>query len=378
MKIKKFTAKDYQTALYQAKLEMGSEAIILQTRQIKKGGLLGLFSVPKVEITVAVDDGLKVNTDIKKSRPAEEKKITAPTVIDDNELVQEINSLKAMMSEIQNRMFEVELIKGIPGPLKEIFDLLVENNVEQGIAVSIVNQVGKRLNNDMLNDKQWIREILLHTIGEYLEDIKPIEISNTQKGMVVFFIGPTGVGKTTTIAKLAANLTFVEHRTVALITLDTYRISAPEQLRTFAEIIDIPISVVFDTAELQEAVCQYQDKDVIFVDTAGRSPYNDEHMEELKQYIDIISPDDIILVLSVTTGSNDMISIYEQFSKIRIDKIVFTKLDETVNYGQILNAIQVIRKPIAYLTNGQNVPDDIKVPDSHYLAQMLLGEDEAL
>lgn len=191
-------------------------------------------------------------------------------------------------------------------------------------------------------------------------------------------VGPTGVGKTTTIAKLAANMSFLEGKEVALITLDTYRVSAAQQLRTFADIIGIPISVVFNPQDLGEAIKQYQKKDIIFVDTAGRSPYKDEHMGELQDFIEAANPDETILVLSVTTDSRDLINIYQQFNLIGVDKIIFTKLDESCNYGRILNTIYHIRKPIAYLTTGQNVPDDIEVPDTLELARTLLREGGAI
>ncbi|MDD3022757.1 MAG: flagellar biosynthesis protein FlhF, partial [Syntrophomonadaceae bacterium] len=135
--------------------------------------------------------------------------------------------------------------------------------------------------------------------------------------------------------------------------------------------------VVFNPLDLETAIAQYKDKDIIFVDTAGRSPYKEEHMQELQQYIEIAKPDETILVLSITTHSTDLINIYQKFNNIGVDKIIFTKLDETCNYGRILNTIYEIKKPIAYLTNGQNVPDDIEIPDSLQLAKMLLGEGDA-
>ncbi|WP_054694387.1 GTPase [Syntrophomonas palmitatica] len=190
-------------------------------------------------------------------------------------------------------------------------------------------------------------------------------------------VGPTGVGKTTTIAKLAANMTFLENRDIGLITLDTYRISAAEQLRTFAEIIGISISVVFNPADLCHAIDKFKNKDLIFVDTAGRSPYNRQQMEELKEFVQVAKPDETILVLSITTESSDLINMYQEFSTVGIDKVIFTKLDETRHYGPIINVIQEINKPIAYFTTGQNVPDDIEVPNSFKLAHLLLRRDGA-
>ncbi|HZK42815.1 MAG TPA: flagellar biosynthesis protein FlhF [Syntrophomonadaceae bacterium] len=380
MRIKKFIAKDYKIAIKQAKAEMGNDAIILHTRQIKTDGILGFFAKNKVEVTVAVDDTLQVNMD--KLRKSSFKTINIP---DENEpentniaLMDELNNLKIMMSDIKTRMYEIELIKGMSEEIREFYHILVKNNVDKDLALDIVSSVEKKLPKDKENGESWTREVLLHTLQQYIKEIKPIEIKNDKKAKVIFFVGPTGVGKTTTIAKLAANITFIDKKNVALITLDTYRISAAEQLRTFAEIIGIPMSVVFETYELEELIDEYNDKDIVLVDTAGRSPYNDEHMNEIKEFVDVAHPDEIILVLSAITESSDLINIYNRFSLIRIDKVVFTKLDETNNYGQILNAIYEIKKPIAYLTNGQNVPDDIEIPDSLYLAKMFLGKDKEL
>ncbi|SHG57715.1 flagellar biosynthesis protein FlhF [Thermosyntropha lipolytica DSM 11003] len=388
MKIKKFLAKDYQTALKMAKAEMGPDAIILHTEKVKKKGIFGLFSPPQVEITVAVDETIKVRTDKKRDNfaasyePGKRESVSAGNQIKSPEeresLFRELNTMKSMMEEIRNKMYEVELVRGMPEEIQRFFRMLLENNIDKDIALNIINKVENRLPPDKLHDKMWIRDLVLDALEEYVKEIRPIEIDVCRKGTVVMLIGPTGVGKTTTIAKLAANLTFMDKKEVALITLDTYRVAAAEQLRTFAEIIGIPISVVFDQVELKEAIEKYREKDVVFIDTAGRSPYNDEQMAELKEYIEVAAPDEIILVLSVTTQSSELVNIYNRFSLFNIDKIIFTKVDEARSYGQILNTIYEIKKPIAYITNGQNVPDDIKVPDPLYLAKMLLGKDEAL
>lgn len=397
MKIKKYVAKDFKTAIQRAKEEMGRDAIILHTRQIKKGGILGMLYPPRVEITVVVDENLHVNTDraragaLLPSTTAKPELSAAMENSDsssalnlsgntarENEVLLELQKMKNLMSDIKSRMYEVEVIKGMPEQIQYFYETLVHNNVDRDIALSVVNSVASRLPKDGFSDDSWARDVCLHTLQESIHQIQPIKLNPERKGMIVFLVGPTGVGKTTTIAKLAANLTFVEGNNVALITLDTYRVSAAEQLRTFAEIIGIPISVVFTPEDLMLAIEQYHEKDIIFVDTAGRSPNNTEQMQELQEFINAAKPDETILVLSVTTDSNDLINIYQRFQSIGVDKIIFTKLDETYNYGPILNALHEIKKPVAYFTTGQNVPDDIEIPDSLRLAQMLLRRDEAL
>lgn len=381
MKIKKYLARDFQAALLLAKQEMGPDAIILQTRQVKPKGLKGWFAPREVEVTVATDDTLQVNSDRARQSavrtvPPDESGAAPVAVVpaQHNQLVEEMQKMKAMMADIQARLFEVDLLKGMAEPVRHFYDILVHNNVDKSIAQEIAASVESRL--PEVGDARWARDVCLHTLQEYVQDIAPIQLQPGRSGHLIFVVGPTGVGKTTTIAKLAANMTFMENKQVALITLDTYRISAAEQLRTFADIIGIPINVAFTPLDLQGALEQFREHDIIFVDTAGRSPNNQEHMSELLQYVEIANPDEIILVMSVTTTTQDLINIYRQFAVMPINKVIFTKLDETCRYGQIINVLKEIKRPLAYFTTGQNVPDDIEIPDSLNIAAMLLRGDE--
>lgn len=380
MKIKKYVGADFQEAIQKAKKEMGQDAIILHTRHIKKGGFLGFFARAQVEITVAMDESLQVDRDRRRGMSAaaapENKSSTGNTpTAKTSELVQEMLQMKEIMSDIKSKMNEVGSIRGISDRVQDFYHRLVENNVDGQIALKIASSVESRLPGNKSTDPAWVEEVCTRTLQEYIMDIQKPSVLPEKKGVIVVLVGPTGVGKTTTIAKLAANMAFLENKQVAMITLDTYRIAAAEQLRTYAEIIGVPLKVVFTTADLEESILQFKDKDVIFIDTAGRSPFNAEHMEELRQFINIAQPDETVLVLSVTTSTRELIDIYEKFGSMNIDRLIFTKLDETRHYGQILNTIDEIRLPIAYFTNGQNVPDDIETPDPIRFAQMLMGKD---
>jgi flagellar biosynthesis protein FlhF len=350
MKVKTYVADNYQTAIQQAKKEMGKDAIILSTRQFRKGGFLGLFSRPMVEVAVAIDDDIRIERD-KLRNPAPgpglplesngvKKPDPEPLQINKQEiqLLQEMNIMRDIMADIKEKMYEVDLIKGISEPVQALYDRLTKSNVDKAIALQIASSIESRLPGEKCTDINWIRDVCLHTVQEYLSDIKPINLDDNkrEKARVVVRVGPTGVGKTTTIAKLAANMAFIDARKVAFITLDTYRVSAAEQLRTFAEIIGVPIKVVFNPIDLEEAINEYRDKDIIFIDTAGRSPYNQEHMEELDQFMRIARPDETILVLSITTNSSDLLKIYDRFNMVGVDKLIFTKLDETNSYGHII------------------------------------------
>lgn len=393
MKIKKYLAKDFQSALNMAKSELGQDAIILNSRYVKGKGIFGFFASSRVEITVAADDELKVVRDRLRqlnerdlvqgnlwSFPAKTPPPQAAALIESGPpapqetIVRQMHEVKSLVSDLQIRLLEMEKSRSSSDIVQSFYELLVSNNIDREMARKISGAVESRLPEALRHDSDWAETVILRTLQEHFPVISPIDLEGRNRAAVVMLLGPTGVGKTTTIAKLAANFTFVEGKKVALITLDTYRIAAAEQLRTFADIIGIPVTVVFNASELAEALEAYRNLDLVFIDTAGRSPFNAEHMSELQDFMAVAGVDEKILVLSVTTGFNDLLEIIERFAMLGVDKLIFTKLDETMTYGQIVSISHKTRKPVAYFTTGQNVPEDIEVPDSLTFARMLLGK----
>ena len=186
-------------------------------------------------------------------------------------------------------------------------------------------------------------------------------------------VGPTGVGKTTTIAKIAANFSLIDAKKVGLITVDTYRIAAVDQLKRYAEIIGIPLHVAFDPQELKEGIAKMKDRDLILIDTAGRSQNNFLQINELKNYLQDVDAE-IHLVISATTKSTDVDEIVRAFGQVSIDRVIITKLDETTSYGVILQTCQRTRAPLSFVTTGQGVPEDIEVATGEKLAQLILGD----
>ncbi|MCL1791261.1 MAG: 50S ribosome-binding GTPase [Peptococcaceae bacterium] len=186
-------------------------------------------------------------------------------------------------------------------------------------------------------------------------------------------VGPTGVGKTTTIGKLAAGFSIVESHKVALIAADTYRVAAVEQLRTFGEILGIPVDVVMNTAGMQDSLARHMDKDVIIIDTAGRSPNHVMHMDELEEFMVAARPDLTLLVISATTGPREQGLVLERFRPLSTH-LVLTKLDESRSEGVMLDLVCRTDLPLTYLTNGQNVPDDIEIATPEKLARWILGK----
>lgn len=189
---------------------------------------------------------------------------------------------------------------------------------------------------------------------------------------VLAFVGPTGVGKTTTLAKLSAKYGLLDRKRVALVTADTYRIAATEQLKTYGRIMGIPVEVADSPDDMVDILAKHKAIDLILLDTAGRSPSNDQQLEELKHFIFRSQPDEIHLVLSATTKYVDMLRIIEKFgSAVPINRLIFTKLDETRSYGAFLNLMTNFQIPLAFCATGQNVPDDLEVPEIQALAEKI-------
>ena len=210
-------------------------------------------------------------------------------------------------------------------------------------------------------------------IAGLLGSPETIREKNNGKPVTVIFVGPTGVGKTTTLAKIAANYLLNKKKTVGLITADTYRIAAVEQLKTYAEILGIPVTVVYTPAEMKEAVGLHADKDLILIDTAGRSHKNKAQFEELKALIAASEADEVYLVLSAVTSPRNCREILNHYSFLKEYKLLFTKTDETPVLGIILNVRYMTGKSLSYITTGQSVPDDIETANIDKITKNLIG-----
>jgi flagellar biosynthesis protein FlhF len=196
------------------------------------------------------------------------------------------------------------------------------------------------------------------------------------KAKVAAFVGPTGVGKTTTVAKLAALEALSNKKKVALVSIDNYRIAALEQLRIYATIMDLPFKAVSSPEELERTIAHFADKDLILIDTAGRSQRDHRHLTEIKQFLRQSFPVEIYLVMSVTHKENNLSAISQEYGLLPIDRLIFSKLDESCTYGTMLNQLARINKPLSYLTTGQKVPEDIEIATQERIVSLLLGETE--
>lgn len=360
MKVKRYEGPSIEDVLLQIKSDLGREAVILHSKKFIKGGLFGFFGKECIEVLAAKD------IDEKAMAPEKDVLIAKKSEAALNELENHIKEVKTAVNIlVQESISRSDDLKHLP----KIFGYLAEHDCIKEVLDTMVEDFG-RDGNGRASEPQ--REMMARMIASHIKTSGPIVIKKN-RCKTVALIGPTGVGKTTTIAKLAANFVLKEKKKVALITADIYRIAAVEQLKTYAGIIGIPVEVVFSQLELQAAIKRQTDKDLILIDTAGRSQSNDAHVQELKNLFDSMPPDETHLVMSLTTKFRDLLDIYECFSIAGIDRLLLTKLDETKTYGNILNLSVCVEKPISYITNGQSVPEDIELADPIEMAETILS-----
>ena len=380
MIIKKYLAKDMNEALNKIRQELGKEAVIVSQRKIKPPGMFGIFSKKVVEVTAAVDK-IKRNDSYKYEKQDVSESVEALKRLIGSQRFQEKKNLDVKPevekpeSDIQNNIIkEMSEMKQMLSNLTAVSNdkvrqqsrvekVLLENDVRDNIVQEIVSEINGM--KDERDEFEKAREVLSNFI----------QVNTPKIAGPVVLVGPTGVGKTTTIAKLAGKLALIEKKKVGLITIDTYRIGAVEQLKTYAEIMNIPFKVVMTIKEMESAVEDMKGCDVILIDTTGRSSKNVMQISELRAYIEKINSNNIHLVISCTTKAKDIADIVKGYGILNYENVIITKMDETSTYGSILNIVSSAKKPISFITTGQSVPDDIKTLSSTELTKLILGED---
>lgn len=398
MIVKKYTGKDETEAVMKAKDDLGSNAVVLNVRTMKQRGLAKVFKKDFVEITAALEEkdfAQNVNnnkpTFSRVSSEAIKKQQSQINLLADDradtnapkqsEIIEK--KLDSLHDMLRNQMVKEEDVKPVVRPennanfksLKLIYNKLLENEVSEKYANAIINDIENSMKKESNLDSilASVYQKIILKFGE------PEAIEDDDRRKIVFFIGPTGVGKTTTIAKLASDFKLTRSKNVAMITADTYRIAAVEQLNTYASILDVPVNVIYSPSEIVESIEELSDYQMIFVDTAGRSHKNTEQRDEIIEMISNVRNSDIdadiviFLVMSVTTKYMDMVNICDAYKSLNSYRLLFTKLDETDSVGNILNIKLYTGAPISYITCGQNVPDDIESVDVQKLAKSLLG-----
>lgn len=384
-----------------AKEELGKDAIVMNIKTISPKGIYKLFRKPLVEITAAVDENIIYKSEKPKlTLPVtQQRKPILPDIIYDdepmdrvlsksgNEMAAEPSAIEVKLNNLQS-LLEKQIIEKEKDAqdkseakvmesnknlacIQLIYNQLISNEVDEKFANQIITEIEGNLKKDASMDN--ILASIYQKIILKLGQPKMIEvIGKTPK--FVFFIGPTGVGKTTTIAKIASKFKVNEKSKVAFLTADTYRIAAVEQLRTYANILGIPLKVIYTEDEMRLAKEEFSDYDIVFVDTAGRSHRCKEQRDDIEHLINTIPEEEreIYLVLSATTKYRDLVKITEAYSEIINYNLIFTKLDETSSIGNLFNIRMLTEAPLSYATFGQNVPDDISRVDAQTIAKQLL------
>lgn len=368
MKVKKFIAPTMPEAMKQVRKGLGDEAVILNSKEVYTGGFLGLFKKRNIEVVAAIDPQpqpkpKKVAVNTTKSVPtfSSEKKDTQQQVV-----LEELRSIRKWMEKSSDQAEHT-----FPAAFESIYDELINQEVNEDIGYAILSEVLTHEDGEFVT-YQDAKELILHHIENKLSEFSFGGLGYDKK--FVHLVGPTGVGKTTTIAKLAANCLLKDGKTVALITTDTYRIAAIEQLKTYAKILDIPLEIAYTMEDYQKARLKFQSYDIVLVDTAGRNFRDEKYIAELGKVVDLEHDIETYLVLSLTTKAKDLDEIFQQFHNVPLKKLIFTKQDETTTYGSMLNLAFKYKIGIAYLTNGQDVPDNIEEATNRLIAQMVVGE----
>jgi flagellar biosynthesis protein FlhF len=256
--------------------------------------------------------------------------------------------------------------------LLEVYAQLIENEVAEGLARCLVEKVQQDLAGTAARDRQKVLDHLMGLLAEAICTGGPIRL-RPGRTTTVALIGPTGVGKTTTVAKLAARFALLENKRVALVTTDTYRLAAVDQLYRYGELMRLPVREVSSPAKVRGVLDDLGEMDLVLIDTAGRSQFDDIRMNDLRVFLEAARPDETHLLLSGTSGYKGLVSTVERFAQFPLDRVIFTKLDEAVGCGLIISVLLRLRKSLSYVTTGQNVPDDIEIGDAGKLARMIVG-----
>lgn len=418
MTINKFQGNTEEEAIEKARKEMGADVVIMNVRTIKPKGMFSIFKKVTYEVTAAKEEAEQVvpasafHSPLKMHEQinlAADEPIQVPPVRKNEETPKKMDMFEQALKEsrqdtngieerldslqnmIQNRFSKGDYMEADKKPevekkepvksggaenfhfVKMLYKTLLDNDVSEKYA----NQVLDELENIMKagNSVDYILSSVYQKLILKFGQPKPIDLSGS-KPKVVFIIGPTGVGKTTTIAKIASKYKLEQGKKVAFLTADTYRIAATEQLRTYANILDEPCSIIYSSEEMNQAIENVEEYDLILVDTAGFSHKSEAQREDIKHLIESVDEKydkSVYLVISATTKYKDLLEIVDIYKEIADYKIIFTKLDETSTYGNLLNVRLYSNAELSYITNGQNVPDDIEIFDTQKIVKNLLG-----
>jgi flagellar biosynthesis protein FlhF len=429
MRVKTFEAASMQEALDTVKREMGEEAFILSTKTRKKTAALGMGEQTLIEVTAAVDEvgspvlakaagaeemkrepltyGLRPPLETPAAKPAPTKPSAPPpapmdlqpirrelleikgavAALKDQDtrngaILRELDQMKAMLGRLQKQGMPPSQLQ-LPPALLGLYGDLVANDVEPLLALRLCEFTQRALldqegHEDSLSlDSEKARLYLRRVIADFIPISSPIQLE-PGRTQVAALVGPTGVGKTTTLAKLAAYAQLHLKQKVALVTLDTYRLAAVDQLQEYARILQVPLHVALTVEDLRAAMRFYQDRSLVLIDTPGHSPKDEEVLKQLRGFLDELPLCETHLVLSATTKPRDLTEIAQRYDVLKPSRLIFTKLDETSTYGPILGTLVRVKKPLSYLGTGQEVPEALEMATSRRVADLILPSQGAM
>lgn len=438
MQVRVFEAADMTSGLKMVKKELGPDALILSTRTIKSGKF-GLLGKPLLEITAAVDTDYprdkpgsahssttgypappasgretslgfrqKVDDPVEHyllhrgaepsdfSSPDRSIEKTGPPPARDEKLQSEVDELKNLMKNLAGQIAQLAVKEEPNRKVNElkvttaglgrrhggaaihgdhILSMLIDRGINIETSRTITGFLRESLTEQELSNPSTVNATLIATIQDLIHVAPPIFNSSGNQQRIAL-VGPTGVGKTTTLAKIAASYLSAHSPSIALITIDTYRIAAVEQLKVYGEIMHLPVEVVITPEQLEQALDTHRNKDLILIDTAGRSPRDSFCIDELSSFLRPEYDIDKHLVLSATTREQELLDTIERFKGLGITHTIFTKIDECANLGILLNVQIQNANPLSYITNGQRVPEDIVEVTPKFAAEMIMALQE--
>ncbi|HTO22029.1 MAG TPA: flagellar biosynthesis protein FlhF [Spirochaetia bacterium] len=358
-------ARSNREAIEKMKSTYGEDARILTHRAVRIGGFLGLFSSEGVEVTgYLAEDGARR----RKAEVEEEKRKILDSVKKDQTLqvlLQEIQGLRETLQRQPPAAAAPVPAEPLHPSLRQLEELLAANEFSEDYISALRERARRDLSLEMLENFPLLQKAAVEWIGERIAVDPPLVFTPRGGTRVVIVVGPTGVGKTTTIAKLAAIYGLGDGRTpprkVRIVTIDNYRIAAKQQIETYAEIMRIPVSLVESAEDLRKNLAIYQDSDLVLVDTIGRSPRDLGKLAEMKEILSACgSRATVYLALAATTKASDTEEILRQYAPFGFRSVILTKLDETMRIGNILSCLSRQGIPVSYLCDGQGVPQDLE------------------
>lgn len=367
MFVKKYIAKDMPDAMEQIRRELGSEAVILSNKLVRQKGITGIFKRKLLEVTVAYDT---VRTVEKKSKETEVPKANTKAEEEKiNQLNDKLLELKFAMEAFTEKIAAVDKetsIRFTPEVLS-LYNKFIAHDVNEGLAKRIADRVQDICVKQDCEPNKVAEDILAEIIGDPAE----LKIKKYTTN-IIMLVGATGVGKTTTIVKLAAMYAIEQGLKVGFINTDTFRVAAQEQIKTYSDIMNIPLYTIYSPEEMKDALKALGDRDIVLIDTAGKNTSSPDYKKQIEDYIEVCKTDEILLVISASTGAGACRELINNHKFLNNYKIIITKLDEISVWGNVANIADFAKMPLAFITAGQNVPYDIELPDLPKIVKNIL------